>query len=43
MEKRYNLKSNFDGMNIEVMVYECENPKGILQMCHGMAEIMIWR
>lgn len=39
MEKRYNLKSNFDGYNFEVLVYECENPKGILQMCHGMAEI----
>ena len=39
MEKRYKLKSNFDGINLEVMVYECENPKGILQMCHGMAEI----
>jgi len=39
MEKRMCLKSNFDGNNIEVMIVECENPKGILQMCHGMAEI----
>ena len=39
MEKRVNLKSNFDGNKIEVMIFECENPKGILQMCHGMAEI----
>ena len=37
--KYYNTKSNFDQMPIEVMVLEPENPIGILQMCHGMAEI----
>lgn len=35
----YNLKSNFDNMPIEVMTIVPENPKGIIQMCHGMAEI----
>lgn len=37
--KYYKTKSNFDGTPLEVMVIEPEgSPKGIIQMCHGMAE-----
>ena len=40
MEFKYTkMKSNFDGKDLEVMILEPKNPKAIIQMCHGMAEI----
>jgi len=37
--KLYKTKSAFDGTMLEVMITEPEvQPKGVLQMCHGMAE-----
>lgn len=35
----YTITSKFDHIPIEVMELTCENPKGVLLMCHGMAEM----
>ena len=35
----YTIKSNYDQNPIEVMESTCENPIGVILMCHGMAEI----
>ena len=35
----YKISSKFDHTPIEVMELTCENPKGVLLMCHGMAEM----
>ena len=32
------ITSKQDGLKLEIAIMECENPKGIVQFSHGMAE-----
>ncbi len=38
MRKTFTVNSEYDGLPLSVLCYEAENPKGILQLVHGMAE-----
>lgn len=32
------ITSKQDGLNLEIAIMECKNPKGVVQFSHGMAE-----
>ena len=38
LEKTVQIISSFDGLSLEILCVESENPKGIVQISHGMAE-----
>ena len=38
LEKTAQIISSYDGLSLEILCVESENPKGIVQISHGMAE-----
>ena len=38
MYKNFQIKSNYDQLNLDGIIISCENPKGIVQISHGMCE-----
>ena len=38
LEKTAQIISDYDGLSLEVLCVESENPKGVVQVSHGMAE-----
>lgn len=38
MKTMLTVNSKIDGLPLDVLIYECENAKGIVQICHGMSE-----
>ena len=38
MYKSFQIKSNYDQLKLDGIIISCENPKGIVQISHGMCE-----
>ena len=38
MYKSFQIKSNYDQLKLDGIIISCENPKGIVQISHGMSE-----
>ena len=38
MYKNFQIKSNYDQLKLDGIIISCENPKGIVQISHGMCE-----